>query len=116
MRDKTEKVLQQISTLARDIAMSADDADIALMDARYEHDRLAREELYVDSDGNTEHLTDNFGDSIEAAAEYMQDAYVALGELDDQLMKLIALRGKLAEEIGVPIGGKQWLRYETFTM
>lgn len=114
--DKTEKLLDQISTLARGIAMSAEDADIALMDARYEHDRLAREELYVGSARDTEHLINNFDDSIESSAEFMQDAYVALGELDEQLMKLIALRGKLAEEIGVPIGGKQWLRYETYTM
>jgi chorismate mutase len=48
--------------------------------------------------------------------EYSNDFRIELDTFDKQLMKLIALRGKLAEEIGVPIGGKQWLRYETFTM
>jgi hypothetical protein len=114
--DKTEKLLDQISTLARGIAMSAEDADIAVMDARYTYDGLAREELHIARILDEEYLRDDFGEEIEMAAEYMQDAHVALGELDEQLMKLIHLRGKLAEEIGVPIGGKQWVRYETLTM
>ena len=31
-------------------------------------------------------------------------------------MKLILIRGRLAEEIGIPLGGKEWVRLETYDM
>jgi hypothetical protein len=95
---KTEKLLDQISETGHLIG------------------HRACEDNFIGHESDVEYLTDDLDDAITEAAEYMQDARVALGELDTMLMKLIKLRGKLAEEIGVPIGGKQWVRYETFTM
>ena len=65
---------------------------------------------------NDDYLAYDIENLIGEAAEQMENAHIALSELDERLMRLIELRGKLAEEVGVPIGGKQWVRYETYTM
>jgi hypothetical protein len=113
---KTEKLLDQISETGHLIGHRAMDVLEHHDSAEYAYSRLSCEDNFIGHESDVEYLTDDLDDAITEAAEYMQDARVALGELDTMLMKLIKLRGKLAEEIGVPIGGKQWVRYETFTM
>ena len=117
MRDKTEKVLGQIEELVRDMTYSADKMYGRHGDARYEYDRLSVEDDFLTgTDDDGEFLARDMDDAIEMMEEYADDFHTELDQFDKQLMKLIQLRGKLVEEIGVPIGGKQWVRYETYTM
>jgi hypothetical protein len=117
MRDKTEKVLGQIEELVRDMTYSADEMYGRHADARYEYERVSVEDDFLTgTDDDGEFLERDMDEAIEVMEEYSNDFRIELDTFDKQLMKLIKLRGKLAEEIGVPIGGKQWVRYETFTM
>ena len=117
MRDKTEKVLGQIEELVRDMTYSAEEMYGHHGVARYEYERLSVEDDFLAGDKDDgEFLARDMDEAIEVMEEYADDFHTELDTFDKQLMKLIALRGQLAEEIGVPIGGKQWLRFETFTM
>lgn len=50
------------------------------------------------------------------AGTYTELARKRLEQFDKELLRLIALRGKLAEATGIPIGGKQWVRLEQYEM
>jgi hypothetical protein len=117
MRDKTEKVLGQIEELVQDMVYSADEMYCRHADARYEYERISVEDDFLTgTDDDGEFLEREMDEAIEVITEYSDDFHSELALFDKQLMKLIALRGKLAEEIGVPIGGKQWIRLETLVM
>lgn len=115
--DKTYKLLNQLDSAAFKVADSvwaiADDYDNAV----YEYNRLSVEDDFLtgpEDDGA--YLADDVNDSVNAAAEYRQDVVNKLADFDKALMKLILIRGKLAEEIGIPLGGKEWVRLETYDM
>lgn len=115
--DKTYKLLEQLDMVAYDLmehaACIADEYD----QATYEYNRLSVEDDFLmGTNDDGEDLAQDMDDAIEAASEYLGNVHQQLSDFDKQLMKLIALRGKLAEEIGVPIGGKQWVRLETLVM
>ena len=117
MRDKTEKVLGQIEELVRDMTYSAEEMWGRHGDTRYEYERLSSEDDFLGGDADDgEFLTKDMDDAIEVMEEYANDFHTELDTFDKQLMKLIQLRGKLAEEIGVPIGGANWVRLETYDM
>jgi hypothetical protein len=115
--DKTQKLLNEMCDLTTDLAGIADQLGSDYEDAVYEYDRLSYEEDFLtgpDDDGYW--LAEDMSNGIDAADEYLGYTQENLKDFDKHLMKLIALRGKLAEEIGIPIGGKQWARTETYEM
>ena len=117
MRDKTEKLLGQIEELVRDMVYSTEEMWGRHGDTRYEYERLSVEDDFLTGTNDAgEFLARDMDEAIEVMEEYADDFHTELDTFDKQLMELIRLRGQLAEEIGVPIGGKQWLRYETYTM
>jgi hypothetical protein len=106
--DKTVELLDEISQIAHNIGHRANivTENLGLSEAAY--NRLSGEHNFVEQE--------DVGYTIETAAEFMQDAHNDLAELDKQLMRLIYLRGKLADRVGVPIGARQWVRLETYDM
>jgi hypothetical protein len=104
MRDKTEKVLGQIEELVRDMTYSADEMYCRHADARYEYERISVEDDFLTgTDDDGEFLEREMDEAIEVITEYSDDFHSELALFDKQLAKLIQLRGKLAEETGIPM-------------
>lgn len=66
-------------------------------------------------------LADEFSDAVEDAAERAKIIAEDLRDFDNALARLIKLRGKLAEELGVSVmshctGGRSFLRTTEYTM
>lgn len=115
--DKTLKLLMQIEDAADDLRMYADGAFNDLEEAMNEYERISCEDDFlIGSQDDADFLIDDMDDAVDAASEYLKDTMGELAKFDKALMKLIQLRGKLAEETGIPIGGKQWVRLETYEM
>ena len=117
MTDKTPELLNEISkvsTLAGDYAFGA----IRLYNsAVYEYERLSCEDDFLTGpEDRGEYLEEDMEVSVTLASEYLGDTERYLGILDQHLLKLIQLRAQLADETGIPIGGKQWVRLETYDM
>lgn len=115
--DKTMKLLSEMEDVADDARMYASGAFYDLDEAMAEYFRLGSEDDFLTGpEDDAQFLRDDMTDSVNAASEYLKDTMSEIAKFDKALMKLIQLRGKLAEEIGIPIGGKQWVRYETYDM
>lgn len=117
MKDTTEQLLDQLHYTAEDVVYSAKDLLEAHIEARYEFDRLHCEDDFIITNMEPgEDLAQDFSDGVDAAVDYTKKFHAELTRFDEQLMELIQLRGKLAEELDIPIGGAKWVRYETYTM
>ena len=115
--DKTYKLLTQIEEAARKIYHTAYNMNGEYDTAVREYDCLSIEDYYLtgpEDDG--QYLAEDIDNGIETASRYLNEVMGNLAEVDRQLMKLIRIRGQLAEEIGIPIGGKEWVRLETYEM
>jgi hypothetical protein len=112
MTDKTIKVLDEMEKAAKGVAFSAEQLYDLHFEAQYEYEQLSVESDFLTS----ENLAEDMEDAINAADRYTQQFHAELSEFDTQLMKLIQLRGQLAEQLDIPIGGAKWVRYETYTM
>jgi hypothetical protein len=117
MRDKTMKVLGEMEEMARDMVWAAENLYYLHGEAVYEYDRLNDEdEFLTGTDDDGEFLAEGVDEAVDGAVQYTKDFREELAVFDKELMKLIALRGKLAEQLDIPIGGAKWVRYETYTM
>lgn len=120
--DKTEKLLHDMLDLAGSLRGDLQEAVYLMMDAQVEYDFLTPDNL-ADRDGainaefaREEWTADEIELSIKEAALLVHSSRAAIVDFDKLLLKLIHLRGQLAEEIDLPIGGKQWVRLETYEM
>jgi hypothetical protein len=119
--DKTEKLLIRIAELADDAYEYASttsnnyyESVTAYRDLGSEVGLIGTPSIFYDS--TIDRVGDYFESVLEVSAERLEEAHDSLQKLDATLLELIALRGQLAEEIDIPIGGERWLRYETYTM
>ena len=115
--DKTFKLLLQIDHVSNQMSNCtwgiADEYD----NAKYEYNRLSVEDDFLTGpEDDADYLAADVGEAIEMSSEYLEEVVNKLALFDKQLMKLIQLRGQLAEEIGIPLGGKEWVRLETYGM
>lgn len=115
--DKTFKLLEQIDHVSDQLSNCtwgiADEYDNAV----YEYNRLDSEDDFLTGpEDDAKFLAADIDDTIDASSEYLEEIVNKLALFDKQLMRLIQLRGQLAEEIGIPMGGKQWVRLETYGM
>lgn len=105
--DKTLKLMGDIveaSTKLFDHATNAEaDYEIAL----YEYQELSREESFlgfgISEEEELETLAKEFEYGIDSADRYLNWTRESIQKFDKQLAKLIELRGKLAEETGIPM-------------
>jgi hypothetical protein len=117
MRDKTMKILGQMEEMAHNVEFCAKEMYTLHDNAQYEFERLGVEDDFLTGDDDdAEFLADDMTDAVEVMDEYTKDFHAELAEFDAELMKLIQLRGQLAEQLDIPIGGAKWVRYETYTM
>lgn len=115
MTDKTEKLLEQMCDVADELDVRG--VLYAHEEARYEYERLAVEDDFLTGPrDDAEFLAEDFTAGVEAAEEHGDEFRDALHDFDKTLMKLIQLRGKLAEQLDIPIGGAKWVRLETYEM
>lgn len=115
--DKTPALLLQIEAAGSTLAARAYALDVYYADAMYEYNRLGCEDDFLTGpEDDAEHLARDFEDGINAADAYLKKVTEDLADVDRLLLRLIHLRGKLAEEIGIPLGGKEWVRLETYDM
>jgi hypothetical protein len=98
--DTTEEVMGQIEELVRDMTCTIEVMHCHHIDARHEYDRLGVEDEFF-NDG--EHLSQEIDEGIEMMTEYADNFHMELTRFDQQLASLIQLRGKLAEETGIPL-------------
>jgi hypothetical protein len=117
--DKTEKLMARIAKIAQDVwGHAADTANnyyesvSAYSDLGNEANLIGAPRLFYASEMET--IGDYFESVLDTSAERLEEAHDSLQKLDATLAELIELRGKLAEEIGVPIGGERWVRYDTY--
>jgi hypothetical protein len=114
---KTITLLEDMRTISHLLTVLAEETMEALETSADSYDRLTNADYLLHGEmDNDEYLAYDIENLIGDASEQMENAHIALSEFDERLMRLIALRGKLAEEVGVPISGKRWVRYETYTM
>ena len=117
MRDKTMKVLGQMEEMALGVTVCAQKMYVLHDNAQYEFERLGVEDDFLTGDDDdAEFLERDMSDAVEIMSVYTKDFHAELAEFDAELMKLIQLRGQLAEQLDIPIGGAKWVRYETYTM
>ena len=102
--DKTEKMMGQMTDLVHEMAHSADEMYAHHVESRYEYERLSVEDDFLtgpDDDG--EDVSQEMDEAIEVITEYVEDFHTELANFDRKLAKLIQLRGKLAEDTGIPM-------------
>lgn len=116
MSDKTEKVLGEMFAVAQALPWDVEDMETAHLEARFAYENVGDESYFLRPNDTCEFLAGDISEQLDTADEYTKDFYRELANFDRKLMKLIALRGKLAEQIDIPIGGKQWARLNTFDM
>lgn len=113
--DKTLKLLGQMEEVADAMRDAAGGAFYDLEEAMSEYERLSCEDDFLfGSRDDAEFLAEDMDASVNGASALLKDTMSEIAKFDKALMKLIQLRGKLAEETGIPIGGKQWVRLETY--
>lgn len=113
--DNTEKLLEDMSELALAARWTAGCMFSTHSRARAEYSRLSVEAEFSDRIPGGEYIKDGlFTRTVDATMEYTKEFQDELHDFDKTLMKLIQLRGKLAEQIDIPIGGTEWVRYETY--
>jgi hypothetical protein len=119
--DTTERLLIRIAELTSDVHEHACatsnnyyESVTAYRDLGSEVSLIGTPRMFYASE--IESIGDYFESVLDVSSERLEEARDSLRKLDATLAELIALRGKLAEEIGVPIGGKRWVRYDTYTM
>ncbi len=102
--DTTEEVMGQIEELVRDMTCTIEVMHCHHADARYEYERLSVEDDFLTGDDDDgEHLSQEIDEGIEMMTEYADNFHMELTRFDRQLASLIQLRGKLAEDTGIPM-------------
>lgn len=103
-KDKTEKMMEQMMDLVYEVAHSADEMYDRHVESRYEYERLSVEDDFLTgSDDDGEDISQEMDEAVEVMTEYVDDFHTELANFDRTLAKLIQLRGKLAEETGIPM-------------
>ena len=102
--DKIQKLLSQLSDYGYALQDHADAMVSDLEEAKYEYDRLSSADEFLHPDDRlAPFLAKDFGDGIDSASKYLADAHRGLRDFDKALAKMIEIRGKLAEETGIPM-------------
>lgn len=104
--DKTLKLLDTLRHMAVLLCSHAETAEYHYEDALYEHGRLSQENYFIDRRTEKEDLADLaafFENTIHSADDSMAWTRDELKDFDRTLAKVIELRGKLAEETGIPM-------------
>jgi hypothetical protein len=122
LMDKTEKLLHNMIDLAGSLRGDLQEAVYLMMDAQVEYEFLTPRNL-ADRDGapnavfaREEWNAEEIEQSIKDAALLVYSSRAAIVDFDKLLLKLIHLRGKLAEEIDLPIGGERWVRTDEYAL
>lgn len=117
MTDKTITLLGDMEELARDMVWSVESMHDTHAEAVYEYERLSEEDDFLTGpDDDAKFLTEDMDAGVDAADQHTKDFREQLATFDAELMKLILLRGQLAEQIDIPLGGAKWVRLETYEM
>ena len=117
MTDKTIALLGEMEELARDMVWSVENMQDVHAEAVYEYKRLSDEdEFLTGDDDDAKFLAEDMDAGVDAADQHTKDFRTELAVFDKELMKLILLRGQLAEQLDIPLGGAKWVRYETYEM
>ena len=104
--DKTYKLLEQMFDVALELRHPAEEAYCNYADALEKHERLSQENYFIYRECEEEDLADLaafFENTLESADDYMELTRDELKDFDRKLAKIIELRGKLAEETGIPM-------------
>lgn len=99
--DKTNELLRRCAEEIDGLKFSVEDLRDALYFAQHHYDKISDENV-----GGIFGQEDPFGEveyHIEYAAEYTEDFQYHLKSFDEILASLIELRGKIAEEVGIPM-------------
>lgn len=112
--DKTRNLLIGLLDVELLLRFSVEDMVRSLDFAKFHHNRISNPNAYTVF--GKDDPADEIEYSIEEAAQYTEDFYFHLKEFDKELAKLIELRGKLAEEVGIPMmshmGTKKFARHD----
>lgn len=113
--DKTRPLLEKCAMQLDNMKFSVEDMADAVSFGKHYYDRIGtdflKDTMYSELDP-----ADTIEQNIELAANYTEDFREYLQEFDAGLAKLIELRGKLAEEVGIPMmshmGTKKFARHD----
>lgn len=115
--DRTYELMGKLDEVSRELSNATSWLCSEYQSAQFAYDELSRGASFVDAlDAKDKYLMDDMIDSVEMASEYLTDAFTQLQAVDEAIMKLLHIRGQLTEEIDLPIGGKRWVRYETYSL
>lgn len=106
--DKTLKLMDTLFDAAARLSSHAKEMANHYEDALYEHGRLSQEDYFIDRRTEEEDLQDLaafFETTLDSADDCVAWTLDDLKDFDRTLAKVIELRGKLAEETGIPILG-----------
>ena len=109
MSCKEADILGDIEDLAHKLANDAWQTTYNVLEAKYYYDVLSDKTTVCHEDDEV----DIFEETLDNASEELSDALDGLRRVDESLVKMLALRLKLAELTGIPLnlsGGKTWVR------
>lgn len=109
MSCKEADILGNIEDLAHKLATDAWQTTYNVLEAKHYYNDLSDKTLVCHEDDET----DIFEEILDNASAELHDAQVGLRRMDESLVKMLALRLKLADLTGIPLnlsGGKEWVR------
>ena len=105
--DKTLKLMGDIVEVSTRLAYHADNAENDYDVALREYQALSQEEYFlglgISEEEELETLAEDFEFTVNSADKFLNWTRENIQKFDKQLAKIIELRGRLAEETGIPM-------------
>jgi hypothetical protein len=107
--DKTTRLFNSIVAEAVDLRNVACEMEMFYEDALAAYDALSDKQMWnlsANNDENVDYIVQCFEYNLIDSVEDLRDATSYLKSFDDSLARLLTLRAKLGEEIGIPFKAK----------